>query len=63
MNVGQLKARLAMFEDHHEVLIVNHIGDRTNIRLGPTPSTISQINASDSADCKGREGERIVVIG
>lgn len=63
MNVKELIKRLSEFDQELEVMILDDNQYKQNIRKGPVPSFITIGNAICSNDCKGREEEKIIVIG
>lgn len=54
MTVGELKTLLDSF---------NGGGSPRTINLGPYPREIEQVDKDYTADCEGRIGETVIVIG
>ncbi len=66
MNVKELADRLSMFRPDAEVMILdgfNGGGDPREINFGPCTHKITKKEANGGADCEGRAGESVLVIG
>lgn len=64
--VGDLVQRLSAFDQKSPCMILdgnNGGGSPRTINLGPVSHTITQSEADDAADCEGKVGETVVVIG
>ncbi len=66
MKKSELIKRLEKIKGDPDVMILdgfNGGGHPREINLGPYRSTITGLDDQTTADCEGRRGERIVVIG
>jgi len=67
MNKKQLIEHLSRFDDNVEIMILDGFNGGGNKRdINFTPSnlrTISKKDAEDSADCEGRVGENVLILG
>lgn len=66
MTVEELRNRLVHYHPETEVMILdgfNGGGEPREINLGPTLQTITEENADNGADCEGKVGKKVLVIG
>lgn len=66
MRVQQLMAKLRQYDPNAEVMILdgyNGGGAPREINLGPMDRVVSQADADDGADCEGKVGQQVVVMG
>lgn len=66
MTAKTLRDMLDGFRDDTEVMILdgfNGGGCPRTINIGPCKRKISEENANDSADCEGKIGKDVIVIG
>lgn len=66
MRVQQLIAQQRQYDPNAEVMILdghNGAGAPREINMGPTVRVISQADADDGADCEGKVGKSVVVMG
>lgn len=66
MTKAQLIARLEEFSDDTEVMILdgfNAGGEPREINLGPNWRTITKKNADMGADCEGKVGKKVIILG
>lgn len=66
MTVKELIEKLAKFDPDTEVMIFdgsNGYGNPRTINLGPFKYAITENMASDTADCEGKVGDKIIVLG
>ncbi len=66
MTKAQLIARLESFHPDTEVMILdgfNGGGEPREINLGPTRRTITEQNAKEGADCEGKVGRAVIILG
>ncbi len=66
MTVADLRARLAIFPDDTEVMVLdgfNGGGEPRTINFGPIQRTITEDNAKECGDCEGKVGAEIALIG
>lgn len=66
MIVDQLIAQLAEYPSGTEVMILdgfNGGGEPREINLGPHTRKITKKNADESADCEGKVGKTVIVLG
>ena len=66
MTVKQLIDRLSKYPIDSEIMVLdgfNGGGELREINLGPFHQTITKKNADDGADCEGKVGKKVVVIG
>lgn len=66
MTIADLIRRLEKLDPTMDVMILdgfNGGGTPRELNLGPASHIITAENAEDTADCEGREGEKVVVLG
>ncbi len=66
MKVHELIAKLLVLPAEMEVMIMDEAnggGSPRQINHGPVCKRITETHADLTADCEGREGEKIVVVG
>lgn len=66
MTAAQLISRLSQIPPDTEVMILdgfNGGGDPREINFGPVTRKITNANAEDTADCEGKIGNTVVLIG
>lgn len=66
MTKHELLARLEKYPDNMEIMILdgfNGGGEPREINHGPCAVTITKENKDEGADCEGKVGEKIVIIG
>lgn len=66
VRVQQLMEQLGRSDPNAEVMILdghNSGGAPREINMGPTVRVISQADADDGADCEGKVGKSVVVMG
>jgi hypothetical protein len=66
MTNAQLIVRLESFHPDIEVMILdgfNGGGEPREINLGPNRRTITEKNADEGADCEGKVGRAVIVLG
>ncbi len=66
MKISTLIDSLNSYDPSTEVMILdgfNGGGDPREINLGPSERVITEQNAKDGADCEGKVGETVVVLG
>lgn len=66
MKVSEMINRLSKIDPQMEVMILdlfNAQGNPRTINFGPKERVINEKNAHEAADCEGRVGEKVMVIG
>jgi len=66
MKKSELIKALEAIEGDPVIMILdgfNGGGEPRDINLGPSEREITDQNAADGADCEGRQGESVVVMG
>ncbi len=66
MNIKNLIAKLKEYPEDMEVMVLdgfNGGGHPRDINLGPVRQRISAADEKETADCEGRRGESVLVIG
>jgi hypothetical protein len=66
MNIKQLIDRLNSYNPNTEVMILDSFnggGEPREINLGPSEQIITKQNAKDGADCEGKIGNKVVILG
>jgi len=66
MTAAQLISRLSQVPPDTEVMILdgfNGGGDPREINFGPVTRKITYANAADTADCEGKIGKTVVLMG
>lgn len=66
MTIAQLIARLQEYSPETEVMVLdgfNGGGVPRDLNLGPTEQVIVAEDEEAAADCEGRVGEKVVVLG
>ena len=66
MNANKLIAQLSEFPPETEVMILdgfNGGGEPRSINLGPSIRTITKKNEDEGADCEGKVGKKVIILG